>query len=73
MTLDLASALANLPASLIVGLAGLLVLVILALPLALRVAGLTGQQIADLLGLTMQFFINLLHEFRAQNKSDNPK
>lgn len=68
MTFDLSSALSNLPASIIVGLAGLLALIVLGLPLALRVAGLTGQQIADLLALTMQFFINLVHEFRAQNK-----
>ena len=69
MTLDFGSAFSNLPASLIVGLAGLLVLIVLGLPLALRVAGLTGQQIADLLALTMQFFINLVHEFRSQNRN----
>lgn len=67
MAFDLGSALSNLPASLIVGLVGLMVLIVLGLPVALRVAGLTGQQIADLLALTMQFFINLVHEFRSQN------
>jgi len=41
---------------------------ILFVPIALRVAGLTGQQIADLLTSTMRFFINLLQAFRAQNK-----
>ena len=47
---------------------GLMILLILAVPLALKLAGLSGQQIADLLTLSMQFFVNLLHEFRAQNK-----
>lgn len=55
------------PASLVLGALGLLVLLILAVPLALKIAGLSGQQISDLLSLTLQFFINLLHEFRAQN------
>lgn len=56
------------PQSLILGALGLLVLLVLGVPLALKVAGLTGQQIIDLLTLTMQFFINLAREFKEQNK-----
>lgn len=67
---DLGSALSNLPASVIVGVVAILGLIIIAIPIALKLAGLTGQQIADLLALTMQFFINLIHEFRAQNQRD---
>lgn len=68
MQFDILAALHNLPASLVIGLFALFVLLVLCIPLTLRVAGLTGQQIADLLSLTMQFFINLAHELRAQNK-----
>jgi len=45
-------------------------LLALTVPVALRVAGLSGQQIADLLMATMRFFINLLQAFRAQNKNE---
>jgi len=61
--------LAKAPASLILGVLALALVFILLVPLALRLAGLTGEQIADTLKLTMQFFINLVAEFRAQNKS----
>lgn len=56
------------PQSLILGVLGLIVLLVLGLPLALKMAGLSGQQIVDLLTLTLQFFINLAREFRSQNK-----
>ena len=46
---------------------GLVVLLILAVPVALKLAGLSGQQIVDVLSLTLQFFINLVREFRARN------
>jgi len=44
-------------------------LLVLLIPLSLRLAGLTGQQIADVLALTLRFFLNLVSEFRAQNKT----
>lgn len=56
------------PASLILGVFGLAVLLVLLVPLALKLAGLTGQQIVDVLTLTMQFFVNLVREFRAENR-----
>lgn len=56
------------PQSLILGVLGLAVLLVLGLPLALKVAGLTGQQIKDLLALTLQFFLNLAREFRSKNR-----
>lgn len=57
-----------LPAYVVLGVAGIAALVLLLVPIALRLAGLTGQQIADTLSLTMQFAINLVREFREQNK-----
>ena len=70
MTFDIARALANLPASMVVGIIGVIALLLLGLPLALRAAGLTGQQIADTISLTLQFFVNIVHELRAQNKDE---
>ena len=54
-------------------LAVLIVLItgLLLVPLALRLAGLTGAQIAALLAQTMQYAISLVHEFRSQN-ADKP-
>lgn len=66
MTLDLS----KVPETAILGVLVVFMVLVLFVPIALRLAGLTGQQIADLLKLTMQFFLNLLSEFRAQNKSD---
>jgi len=66
--MDFTEILRNAPQSLILGVLGLMVLLLLGIPLALKVAGLTGQQIVDVLTLTMQFFINLVGEFRTQNK-----
>jgi hypothetical protein len=63
MTIDLR----NLSETAILGAIVLVGLFVLILPIALKLAGLTGQQIADLLSLTLQFFINLMKEFRAQN------
>jgi hypothetical protein len=63
MTIDLR----NLSETAILGAIALVGLFVLILPIALKLAGLTGQQIADLLSLTLQFFINLMKEFRAQN------
>jgi len=56
------------PTEAILGAIAILGLIVLLVPVALKFAGLTGQQIADVLNLTMQFFINLVAEFRAQNK-----
>jgi len=52
-------------------LAGMIILLVfvLLIPLVLRLAGLQGQQIIDVLTLTTQFCINLVREFRDQNKS----
>jgi len=66
ITLDLD----KLPANILFGVVVVLAIVILLVPVALRLAGLTGQQITDVLTLTMQFFVNLVREFRAQNKGD---
>jgi hypothetical protein len=60
--------LAKAPTSLVLGALGIIALLILLIPIALRLAGLTGAQIADTLNLTLQFFINIVREFRAQNK-----
>lgn len=58
----------NLPENVIIAAITLLALVLILVPIALRLAGLTGQQIVDVIKLTLQFFINLVQEFRAQNK-----
>jgi len=60
--------LAQAPQDVILGVMIVLVIFLIAMPVALRFAGLSGQQIADLLSLTLQFFVNLLHEFRADNQ-----
>lgn len=67
------NALSNLPASVLVGTVALLVILVLFIPVALRVAGLTGQQIVDVLTLSLRFFIDLVHEFRAQNQNGGQK
>jgi hypothetical protein len=59
----------NLPGEALSGLVVAVVVLVLFVPLALRLAGLSGQQIEDLLTLTLQFFVNLVREFRAQNQS----
>jgi len=47
---------------------GLLVLLgVLLAPVALKLAGLTGSQIIELLSATMQFIVEIIHEFRSQN------
>lgn len=60
--------LAGLPENVLIAFAALLALIVLLVPVALRLAGLTGQQIVDVLTLTLQFFVNIVREFRAQNK-----
>lgn len=50
----------------IVGLVAILAIVLA--PIALRVAGLTGSQIIELLRSTMSFIVQVIHEFRASNK-----
>lgn len=60
--------LAALPQTVILAILVVIMVVVLFVPVALRLAGLTGQQIQDVIALTMQFFINLVREFRAQNK-----
>jgi len=37
-------------------------------PISLKIAGLSGQQIADVLSMTTRFFLELIREFRAENK-----
>lgn len=58
-----------LPAGVLVGIVGIVAALVLLVPISLRLAGLTGQQIADTISLTLQFFVNIVREFRAQNKS----
>lgn len=60
----------NLPQSLLSGLIVAVAVIVLFLPLALRLAGLSGQQILELLQRTMQFVLDLVAEFRANNKSE---
>ena len=56
-----------------IGLFGAFVLAaILLIPLALRLAGLTGVQIVDVIKLTLQFFVNLAASFRDENKNGKP-
>lgn len=57
----------NLPENVVIAALALLALVIVLVPLALRLAGLTGQQIVDVLQLTLQFFLNLVAQMRNQN------
>jgi len=58
----------SLPASLFSGLIVSVVVVVLFVPIALRVAGLSGQQIVDVLAMTTRFFLELVREFRNENK-----
>lgn len=47
---------------------GLLLLIgVLLAPLALRVAGLSGAQVVELLRSTMGFILEVVREFRSQN------
>ena len=47
---------------------GLLVLLgVLLAPVALRLAGLSGTQIIELLRATMEFIVEVVREFRIQN------
>lgn len=59
---------AALPENIVIVALVLIAIVVLLVPISLRLAGLTGQQIAEVIGQTMQFAINLVREFRAQNK-----
>ncbi len=59
----------NLPQTLILGALLIVALLLLLLPLALRLAGLTGAQIVDTITLSWQFALNIVREFREQNKS----
>jgi len=52
----------------LLGAFGIMALLVLLVPIALKLAGLSGEQIVDLLTSTMRFFINMLQAFRAQNK-----
>lgn len=48
---------------------GLLVLLgVLLAPLALKLAGLSGAQIIEVLKATMQFIVDIIREFRADNR-----
>lgn len=58
----------SLPANEVLGAFGIVAGLVLLVPISLKIAGLSGQQITDVLTLTMQFFVNLVREFRAQNK-----
>jgi len=60
--------LSTLPESVIVAVVVTFALLVLLVPIALRIAGLTGQQVSDTISLTLQFFVNIVREFRAQNQ-----
>lgn len=60
-----------LPENVVISFVVVVALVVVVVPLSLRAAGLTGQQIQDVIALTLQFFINLVREYRAQNSSKN--
>jgi len=57
------------PESLILGVLAIAALIVLGVPLALKIAGLSGQQIADVLAMATRFFLELVREFRAENGS----
>jgi len=59
-------------APLVVVLALVLLLGLALLPIALRIAGLSGSQIVDTLALTLQFGINLIRAFRDENRGNLP-
>lgn len=62
----------TLASSPLLALLGLLVVVaLLAAPLALRAAGLTGGQVVELLKATMAFVVEAVRAFRASN-ADKP-
>ena len=63
ITLDLS----QIPANVLFGVVLVAAVIVLLVPIALKLAGLTGAQIVDVLTLTMQFFVNMVREFRAQN------
>jgi len=61
--------LSKLPESLILGVLLIVALFVLLVPLALKLAGLTAAQIVDVLTMTTKFFIEIVREFRNENKS----
>jgi len=71
--MDVLAFLKDLPQAVLSGLIVAVVVLLLFVPIALRVAGLSGQQIVDLLMATMRFFINFLQAIRAQNKDISDK
>jgi len=62
---DVIIAISSIPGLALLGFAVLCALVFA--PLVLSVAGLTGAQILALLTRTMQFLVDLVKEFRAEN------
>lgn len=48
-------------------------IVIILVPLILRLSGLSGSQIVDVIKLTLQFFVNIAQEYRAQNQAGKVK
>jgi len=65
--MDFLTFLSRYPGDILVALFGLLVLLILSIPLALKLAGLSGQQIVDVISLTLQFFADSVRKSRAGN------
>jgi len=55
---------------LLAALGALVLLAVILAPAALRVAGLTGGQIIELLKATMQFIVEVVRSFRSENKSN---
>lgn len=63
----------QIPQALVLGIVGFVLIFCLALPIALKLAGLTAVQIAEAYRLTIQFFTNLVDAFRVQNAEGEPK
>lgn len=59
------------PADIIVVALATILLFLLLVPLVLRLAGLKPDQIVDVLKTTLQLFLALIKEYRAQNKSNS--
>ena len=70
--MNILDSIANSPALALWG-AGVLVVLFLAVPIALRVAGLSGGQIVALLKYTASVFVQLVRAYRCQEEKTPPK
>jgi hypothetical protein len=65
----MADILSRIPETLILGVLIVVAVFFLLAPLTLRLAGLSGQQIIDVFTMTTKFVVELISEFRSENKS----